>query len=659
MKKKAVRPAKKKKVKSLVKKKKVKRPVKKKKATLTVKKKEIVRPVRKKKVKSLVKKKKVISSVKKKASKAAKKKKVMRPVKKKKAALPAKKKVTPAVKKNVTYQDKPWVAHYSPGVTATVKYEELLLTDNLEIAARDFPRRTAFVSQDYKITYAELKDMVYRFAACLTDFGIRKGDSVAIHLPNLIQTVVAYYAILKIGGKAVMNNPLYSAAELEYQFNDSESKVLITLDLLANNMIDLRPKTKIKQIVYASLGDYIPSSTDPATVLAVKPKDAPEVYGWKDLIAKYPPNPPQVNVNFNDIAILQYTGGTTGVSKGAMLTHANLSKQLQQIKTTDPKTYKNSITSDGKEIFLGAIPFFHVYGMSTVMNLTIYYKCTCVMLVRPTPEALFDVIQKYRPTVACLVPTMLIGLLGHPNFDKLDLTCIKRLPSGSAPLPVEVIKKIKARSGALIAEGFGLTEASPCTHANPYEGVQKAGSIGLPYPDTECRLVDLETGEKDVPVGELGELIIRGPQVMKGYWKKPEETAIALRNGWLYTGDIAKMDKEGYFYIVDRKKDMIISGGYNVYPRDIDEALYTNPKVVEACAIGVPHPTRGEQIKVFVVLKEGVTATEAEIIEFCATKLAKYKLPTMVEFRKELPKNNVGKILRKTLREEEMVKQGK
>jgi long-chain acyl-CoA synthetase len=562
-----------------------------------------------------------------------------------------KKAQAPKKAKAVTYQDKPWVAHYSPGVPAHITYQEKLLTDFLDEAAREFPRRTAFISQDYKITYADLKDTVYRFAACLADFGVKKGDSVAIHLPNLIQTVAAYYAILKIGAKAVMNNPLYSAAELEYQFNNSESKVLVTLDLLANNMIDLRPKTKIKQIVYVSLTDYVPPTADVTKVLSAQPKEAPDLYRWKDLIAKYPPNPPSVKVTFDDIAILQYTGGTTGVSKGAMLTHGNLSKQLQQIKATDP-----SIPRGKEEMFLGAIPFFHVYGMSTVMNLTIYQQCTCVMLVRPTPEALFDVIQKYKPSVTCLVPTMLIGLLGHPNFDKLDLSCIKRLPSGSAPLPVEVIKNVKRRSGALISEGFGLTEASPCTHSNPYQGVQKAGSIGVPYPDTECRIVDLETGEKDMPVGESGELIIRGPQVMKGYWKKPEETAIALRKGWLYTGDIAKMDKDGYFYIVDRKKDMIISGGYNVYPRDIDEVLFTHPKVQEACAIGVPHPTRGEQIKAFVVLKEGQTATEEELIQFCATKLAKYKLPTLIEFRKELPKTNVGKVLRKVLREEELKK---
>jgi long-chain acyl-CoA synthetase len=524
----------------------------------------------------------------------------------------------------------------------------------LEDAVRDFPNKIAFISQDYKISYKDLKDMAYRLATCLADFGIKKGDSVSIHLPNMIQTVAAYYAILKIGGKVVMNNPLYSPAELEYQFNDSESKVLITLDLLANNMIDLRPKTKIKQIVYASLGDYIPSSTDPATVFAAKPKESPDVYGWKDLIAKYPPNPPQVNVAFHDIAMFQYTGGTTGVTKGAILTHANLSKQLQQINVWDPVLKRGD-----NEIFMGALPFFHVFGMSTTLNLSVLKAWTCVLLTRPTPEALYDVIQKYRPTVAALVPTMFIGLLNHPDFDKLDLTCLKRIVSGSAPLPLQVFKEFNRRSGAQISEGFGMTEASPVTHANPFDGQQKIGSVGLPYPDTECRIVDLENGESDMPVGESGELIIKGPQVMKGYWKKPEETANVLRKGWLYTGDIAKMDEEGYFFIVDRKKDMILSGGYNVYPRDIDEVLYTHPKILEACAIGVPHPTRGEQIKAFVVLREGQTATEQEIIDYCATKLAKYKLPTMVEFRKELPKNNVGKILRKTLRTEEIAKQGK
>ena len=561
------------------------------------------------------------------------------------------KKKIQAKKKQVTYQDKPWLANYDKGVPSSIAYKERFLIDHLDDAARDYPNKTAFISHGYEISYAQLKDMVYRFATCLADFGIKKNDSVAIHLPNMIQTVAACYAVLKLGGKVVMNNPLYTALELEYQFNDSESKVLITLDLLANNMIDLRPKTGIKQIVYASLKDYLPASTDPTTVLAVQPKEAEDVYGWKDLIAKYPPNPPQVRVSFDDVAFLQYTGGTTGVSKGAMLTHANMSKQVQQLHATDPAAVRG-----GDEIGMGALPIFHSFGLSCIMNLTIYYAGTNILLVRPTPEALFDTIKKYRPNVTALVPTMFIGLLNHPEFDTLDLTCFRIIGSGSAPLPVEVIKKYKEISGAVISEGFGLTETSPATHGNPLKGRQKIGSIGLPYPDTECRIVDLETGEKNMPVGEPGELIIKGPQVMKGYWKKPEETAIALRNGWLYTGDIATMDKDGYFYIVDRKKDMIISGGYNVYPRDIDEVLYAHPKVQEACAIGVPHETRGEQIKTFIVLKEGETATEQEILEYCAGKLAKYKLPTMVEFRKELPKSNVGKVLRKILKQEEIKK---
>lgn len=556
-----------------------------------------------------------------------------------------------AVKKTVRYTDKPWLAHYDKGTPATIKYVKRTLIEYLESSARDYPNKIAFISQGYEISYANLKDMVYRFATCLDDFGVRKGDSVSIHLPNLIQTVAAYYAIIKIGGKVVMNNPLYSAAELEHQFNNSESKVLITLDLLANNMIDLRPKTKIKQIVYVSLTDYLPPSADPTKVFSAQPKEAPDIYAWKDLIARYAPNPPKVEVNWDDIAMLQYTGGTTGVSKAAILTHANLSSQLQQIDVWDP-----TIKRGDPQIFLGALPFFHVYGLSTVMNLTIYYAYTCILLVRPTPENLFDAILKYKPTVATLVPTMFIGLLGHPEFAKLDLKSFKRICSGSAPLPVEVFKEFTTRSGAKISEGFGMTEASPVTHANPFDGKQKIGSVGLPYPDTQCRLVDLESGEKDVPVGEPGELIIKGPQVMKGYWKKPEETANSLRNGWLHTGDIATMDEEGYFFIVDRIKDMIISGGYNVYPRDIDEVLYTHPKVLEACSIGVPHETRGEQIKSFIVLKEGETATEQEIVDYCSTKLSKYKLPTIIEFRKELPKSNVGKILRKVLREEELKK---
>ena len=311
----------------------------------------------------------------------------------------------------------------------------------------------------------------------------------------------------------------------------------------------------------------------------------------------------------------------------------------------------------GDEIVLGALPFFHVFGLSTAMNLAVYMGWTDVLIPRPQPEPLLEAIRKFRPTFAPLVPTMYIGMLNHPDLKKTDMTCIKGAFSGSAPLPVEVIREFESTTGAIIVEGFGLTETTPVTHVNPFGGgVRKVGSIGVPISDTDCRIVDLENGTNDMPVGEPGELIIQGPQVMKGYRNMPDETANTIKNGWCYTGDIAVMDEDGYFYIVDRKKDMIISGGFNVYPRDIDEVFYEHPKVQEACAIGIPDPKRGENVKVFVVLKAGETATQEEMIKFCETKLAAYKRPTEIEFRDELPKSNVGKILRKELRQGELKK---
>lgn len=557
----------------------------------------------------------------------------------------------------IKYVDKPWLKSYEKGVPATIKYEEICMPDILEKTVVAFPNNSALIFQGYTLTYTQFKEMVNRFATCLTDFGIKQGDAVAILLPNLIPCVVAYFSILKIGAIVVMNNPLYTDRELDHQFNDSGSKALITLDLLANRMIDLRPKTKIKQIVYTSIGDYLPFPKNLLFPLVAKKKklaadvkSAPDVFTWKECIAKYQPNPPAVKIGFEDVATYQYTGGTTGVSKGVMLTHANLSKQVQQADAWFPKFRK------GMEITLGALPYFHSFGLTTCMNFSVYEGWTQVLIPRPQPEPLLEAIRKFRPTFAPLVPTMYIGMLNHPDLKKTDMSCLIGAFSGSAPLPVEVINTFEKMTGAIIVEGFGLTETTPVTHVNPFGGVRKVGSIGIPIPDTECRIVSLDDGVTDVPVGEPGELIIKGPQVMKGYKDMPDETANALRNGWLYTGDIATMDQDGYFYIVDRKKDMIISGGFNIYPRDIDEVFYQHPKVQEACSIGIPDPRRGENVKVFVVLKEGETATQEELLEYCSTKLAKYKLPSEIEFRKELPKTNVGKILRKQLRTEEMEK---
>ncbi len=558
----------------------------------------------------------------------------------------------------IRYQDKPWLKQYEKGVPEKIEYENLCLPDILKRSAGQFPDHMALLFQGYQMNYRQLDVMVDRFATCLHDFGIRKGDSVAILLPNLIPCVVAYYAVLRIGAIAVMNNPLYSDRELDHQFNDSESKLLITLDLLGNRMIDLRPKTKIKQIIYTSIGDYLPFPKNILFPLVAKKKKlaadvkpAENVFKWKDLIKKYLPQPPRVDLSFDNTAMYQYTGGTTGISKGVILTHGNLSKQVQQIESWFP-TFKK-----GEETMMAALPFFHVFGLSCAMNLAIHMAWGDVLIPKPQPDALLETIAKFKPTFVPLVPTMYIGILNHPDIHKTDLTSIKGCFSGSAPLPVEVIREFEQKTGAVIVEGFGLTESTPVTHINPFAGgKRKVGSIGIPISDTECRIVDLSDGKTDLPVGETGELLIKGPQVMKGYWNMPEETAATLTEGWLYSGDIAKMDEEGYFYIVDRKKDMIISSGYNVYPRDIEEVFYEHPKVQEACAIGIPHPHRGEAAKIFVVLKEGETATQEELIQYCEDKLAKYKLPAEIEFRKELPKTNVGKILRKELRAEEIAK---
>ena len=560
--------------------------------------------------------------------------------------------------KEIRYEDKPWLEFYEKGVPEKIDYENICLPDILTRTAGQFPDHMALLFQGYQMSYRELAGMVDRFATCLDDFGVRKGDSVAILLPNLIPCVVAYYAILKIGAIVVMNNPLYSDRELDHQFNDSDSKLLVTLDLLGNRMIDLRPHTKIKQIIYTSIGDYLPFPKNILFPLVAKKKKlaadvkpAENVFKWKDIIKQYSSQPPSVDLSFEETAMYQYTGGTTGVSKGVILTHGNLSRQVQQIESWFPTLNK------GEEIMLAALPFFHVFGLSVAMNFAIHMGWGDVLVPKPQPEPLLESIRKFKPTFAPLVPTMYIGILNHPDIQKTDLTSIKGCFSGSAPLPIEVIKEFEEKTGAVIVEGYGLTESTPVTHINPFAGSKrKVGSIGIPFPDTECRIVDLNDGVTAVAVGETGELLIKGPQVMKGYWNMPEETAATLTDGWLHTGDIGKMDEEGYFYIVDRKKDMIISGGYNVYPRDIEEVFYEHPKVQEACTIGIPHPHWGEAAKVFVVLKEGETATEEDLITYCEDKLAKYKLPTEIEFRQELPKTNVGKILRKDLRAEELAK---
>jgi long-chain acyl-CoA synthetase len=557
----------------------------------------------------------------------------------------------------ITYADKPWLARYERGVPENIDYEQITLPEYLENSARRYPERTALICEGFKISYRRLNEMANRFAGCLSALGIARGDRVAILLPNVIPCVVSYYATLKIGAIAVMCNPQHTDRQLLFQFQDSAASVLITMDLLADRMIALRPQTELKQIIHTSFGDYLPLSGNllfPLTAagrsLTARVQPAKNVYRWKNVLSNYSPIHRRTGISMDDVAMIQYTGGTTGIAKGVMLTHANLSCQTQQIDAWFPQF------AGQDEIILGALPFFHSFGLTCSMNNAVFAGWTNILVPSPRPEKVLAAIRKYRPTFIPLVPTLYIALLNHPNIRRTSMTCIKGCFSGSAPLPLEVIRKFEGLTGAAISEGFGLTEAAPITHANPFNGVRKVGSVGLPFPDTDCRIVDLAEGTTDVPVGQSGELLVRGPQVMKGYWKNPRETARTLKDGWLFTGDIARMDEDGYFYIMDRKKDMVISGGHNVYPREIEEVLYGHPKIKEACAIGLPHPSRGEQIKVFVVPAENGSVAAEELIAYCRTRLADYKLPALFEFRKDLPKSDVGKILKKVLREEELKK---
>ena len=551
--------------------------------------------------------------------------------------------------------EKPWYKSYVKGVPYTLQYEKITMPQALTRSVNQFPDKTALIFIDSRISYKQLDDRVNRFANALIDLGVKPGDKVAMLMPNMPQLVAATYGAWRAGAVVIMNNPLYTDKELEYQFNNSESSFLITLDLLGPRMIALKPKTPIKHIVVAHIRDHLRFPKKQLLPIVAKDKHrnippTPNVYEWMDVLKKYPATNPNIPVDFESLASLQYTGGTTGVSKGVMLTHANLVKNVQQTLAFFPGFNR------GENTLLGTLPFFHSFGLTTCMNISIWMGWTDVLIPRPEPEALLEAVHKYKVNFFPAVPTMYVGVLNHPKSSQYNLTSIKGCFSGAAPLPIEVIKEFESKTGSQICEGYGLSETSPVATTNPFGGVTKVGSVGLPVPDTDIKIVDLIDGQKEMPMGESGEIIIKGPQVTSGYYKMPEETAIAIRDGWLYTGDIGKMDEDGYFYIVDRKKDMIIAGGYNIYPREIDEVLFEHPKILEACAVGIPDPYRGETVKAFVVLKPGETMTAEEVIKYCQEKLAKYKVPKMVEFMTSLPKSGVGKILRKELRAMEMAK---
>jgi long-chain acyl-CoA synthetase len=551
--------------------------------------------------------------------------------------------------------EKLWLKSYAKGIPPTIKYEKTPMPQALSRTAAELPDKTALVFIDAKISYRQLNDMANRFANALIDLGVRPGDKVAMLMPNMPQLVAATYGAWRAGAVVMMNNPLYTDKELEYQFNNSESSFLVTIDLLGPRMIALKPKTGIKNIVIAHIRDHLKFPKKQLLPIVAKDKHRdippqPNVHEWMNLLKRYPPKDPGIPVDFEGLASLQYTGGTTGVSKGVMLSHANLSKNVQQIVAWFPGLKKGEITH------LGVLPIFHSFGLTCCMNICVWMGWSDVLIPRPEPQTILEAVHKYKVNFFPAVPTMYVGVLNHPKLAQFSLTSIKGCFSGAAPLPVEVIKDFEARTGSQICEGYGLSETSPVVTTNPYGGKTKVGSIGLPVSDTDIKVVDIAEGTKEVPLGEAGELIIKGPQVTSGYYKMPEETALTIRDGWLYTGDIGKMDEEGYFYIVDRKKDMIIAGGYSIYPREIDEVLFEHPKILEACAVGIPDPYRGETVKAYVVLKPGEKMTGEEVIQYCQEKLAQYKVPKTVEFMTALPKSMVGKILRKELRAMELAK---
>ena len=543
--------------------------------------------------------------------------------------------------------ERPWLKFYEPGVPHHIQYPDIPLDRLLDNAVRDFPEKEAIIFQGRKITYRQLGEEVANAASGLAQGGLKKGQRMAIMLPNCPQYVAAYYAILKIGGIVVNVSPMYVERELEFQLKDAGVETILSLRDFYPRLEAVREKVSLKTIILTDLH----GTGGERTRQKLGTAGAKGVYDYAELLEigrRLPP--PSVNVDPDEVALLQYTGGTTGFSKGAMLTHRNLVSDVMQCVSWNHDAVR------GEERMFAVLPFFHVYGMTVAMNEAIELGATMIMLPRFNVDEALEAINLYQPTRFPGVPTMYMAIMNHPHVEKYNISSIRVCSSGSAPMPIEAQKRFEELTGAKISEGYGLTEASPVTHANPFNGKRKIGSIGLPRPDVDAKIVDLETGEKDLHPGEEGELCIRGPQVMKGYWNRPEETSKTLHNGWLYTGDIGRMDEEGYFYIVDRKKDMIICSGYNVYPREIEEVLYQHPKIQEACIVGVPDPYRGETVKAFVVLKEKEQAAQEEIIEYCQKNMAKYKAPTMVEFRKELPKSHVGKVLRKILREEELKK---
>ena len=546
-------------------------------------------------------------------------------------------------------EERPWHQHYDYNVPTTIRYPRLPVHDLLQLPANAFPDKAALNFFGTEMTFWELRNNALRMANALGALGVSKGERVGIHLPNCPQYPIAYYAALSLGAIVVNLNPMYTPDELKALAAKTGITTLITFDLVLPHIKALCQAVPIPRVVVTRVTDYIQGmgQSTPAGL------DLEE--GWHYFSQLIENNSstkrPKVQVNPDDPALIQFTGGTTGLPKGAILTHANVIAATLQCSLWGTPTM--SLTPPERRIFLAVLPFFHVYGNIVVMNNALLNCATQILVPRFQIDELMDLLAKFEKiTFFPTVPTLITALINHPRASELQLDRkFGLLNSGAAPMPVELIEQVKDM-GIYFGEGWGMTETTSLGTSNPILGLKKTGSIGIPFPDTDLRLVDLQEGQEDVPQGDPGEMIIKSPLIMKGYWEEPGETAGQLKDGWLYTGDIAVRDEDGYLFIVDRKKDMIIAGGFNIYPREIDEVLFQHPKIQDAVSLGISDQYRGETVKACVVLKTGESATEEEIITFCREKLAAYKVPKIVEFRESLPKSAVGKVLRKILRAE-------
>jgi long-chain acyl-CoA synthetase len=547
---------------------------------------------------------------------------------------------------------KPWHRHYDYNVPTTIRYPRLTVHELLGMPANAYPDKAALNFYGTEMTFWELRLQVLRLATALGALGVQKGERVGLHLPNIPQYPIAYYAVLSLGAIVVNLNPMYTAEELKMMAGTTGLTTLITFDMVLPAIRGLWKELQIPRVIVTKVTDYI-KGLGVSTAASLDLEKG--WYHFSTLIEGVSnAKRPRVQVNPEDPALIQFTGGTTGVPKGAVLTHANVVTAAFQCFLWGSTTH---LTPPEQRFVVAVLPYFHVYGNIVVMNWAMLSCATQIQVPRFNIDEMMNLLANFKEiTFFPAVPTLINALVNHPKATELDLSKkLKLLNSGAAPIPVELIEQIRDM-GIFFSEGYGLSESTSLGISNPVLGLKKVGSIGIPFPDNDVRLVDIQEGKEDVPKGEPGEIIMKGPLIMKEYWNNPQETAGQLKDGWLYTGDIAVEDEDGYIFIVDRKKDMIIAGGFNIYPREIDEVLFQHPKIQEAVSVGIADLYRGETVKAYIVLKKGETATAEEIITFCKEKLAAYKVPKLVEFRESLPKSAIGKVLRKILREEEEAK---